>query len=249
MKSIIRITGCALLSLASIALVQAQTSPAPAATTKAASADKTPARTDMYHVHFVKAALGKGAALADALKTQDPKDPMPGHFMILRHQCGDSWDYAVITHLGTKAVTEAAATGPTPARDLQDWHNDTLVNGPPWADFVREMGLGDNASKTAGSAYNLSVYRAAPGQRDQLEKFLCEPPVRPSDTSVGNVLMQHREGSAWTFLSIARYNNWQDFGTNEGNTIAQSAKGQGGWFKLRDYISFHTDTASTRISP
>ena len=246
MKSIIRITGCALLSLASVALVTAQTSPSPAATDKTGAAAP---RTDMYHIHFVKSSVGKAAALADALKVQDPKAPMPGHVMILRHQCGDSWDYAVITHLGTKAVTEAAATGPNPARDLQDWHNDTLVNGPPWADFVHEMGLGDDASKSAGSAYNLSVYRAAPGQRDQLEKFLSEPPARPSDTSVGNVLMQHREGAAWTFLSIARYNSWQDFGTNEGNTVAAAAKNQGGWFKLRDYMTFHTDTASTRISP
>src|ERR1700720_4376040 len=165
MKSIVRITGCALLSLASVALVRAQTSPAPAATEKVAGSEKIAPRTEMYHVHFVKSSLGKAAALADALKKPDPKDPMPGHFMILRHECGDSWDYCVITHLGTKAVTEADTSGANPARDLQDWHNDTLVNGPPWADFVREMGLGDNASKTASSAYNVSVYRAAPGQR------------------------------------------------------------------------------------
>ena len=243
MKSIIRIIGCALLSLASVALVQAQNT--------AAAAEKAaiPARTDMYHVHFVKSSLGKAAALADSLKVEDPKAPMPGHFMILRHQSGDSWDYAVITHLGTKAVTEATSTAPTGARDLQDWHNDTLVNGPPWADFVREMGLGDNAAKTAGSAYELSVYRAAPGQREELEKFLSEPPNRPVDTSVGSVLMQHREGAAWTFLAITRYNSWQDYGTEEANNIAQSAKGQGGWFKLRDYCSFHTDTSAARIAP
>jgi hypothetical protein len=248
MKSIVRILSVALVSLSSSALVLAQTSPAPAATEKVA-ASRTSARTDMYHVHFVKSSLGKAAALADALKIQDPKAPMPGHFIILRHQSGDSWDYAVISHLGAKAVTEATSTAPTAARDLQDWHNDTLVNGPPWADFVREMGLGDNASKTNGSAYVLSVYRAAPGQRDQLEKMLSQPPDRPSDTSVGNVLMQHREGGAWTFLTIARYSSWQDFGTNESNTIAQAAKNQGGWFKLRDHVSFHTDTATTRIAP
>ncbi len=249
MKSMIRITGCALLSLASVAMVQAQTSPAPAATEKAAISEKAAARTDMYHVHFVKSSLGKASALADALKVEDPKAPMPGHFMILRHQSGDSWDYAVISHLGTKAITEATTTAPTTARDLQDWHEDTLVNGPPWADFVREMGLGDNASKTNGSAYVLSVYRAAAGQREQLEKMLSQPPDRPNDTSSGNVLMQHREGGAWTFLSIARYNTWQDFGTNESNTIAQAAKNQGGWFKLRDYVSYHTDTATTRVAP
>jgi hypothetical protein len=249
MKSIVRILSVALISLFSVTLAQAQGTPSPAATKKAAASGKIAARTDMYHVHFVKSSLGKAAALADALKIQDPKAPMPDHFIILRHESGESWDYAVISHLGTKAVTEAASTAPTAARDLQDWHEDTLVNGPPWADFVREMGLGDNAAKTNGSVYVLSVYRAAPGQRDQLDKMLSEPPDRPSDTSSGNVLMQHREGGAWTFLTIARYNSWQDYGTNESNRVAQSAKNQGGWFKLRDYISFHTDTTTSRIAP
>ena len=249
MKSIIRITSCLLLSLASVTLVRAQTSPSPAATEKAAAVEKIPARTDMYHVHFVKSSLGKAAALADALKKPNPNDPIPGHVIILRHESGDAWDYAVITHFGTKATVDAIAPPPGAARDIQDWHDDTLVNGPPWADFVREMGLGDNASKTTGSAYVLSVYRAAPGQRDQLEKMLSEPPDRPNDTSSGNVLMQHREGGAWTFLTIARYNNWQDYGKNESNRIAQSAKNQGGWFRLRDYISFHTDTTTSRVAP
>jgi hypothetical protein len=249
MKLSIRITSFALLSFASVTLVQAQTSPTPAATEKATGSEKIAARTDMYHVHFVKATRGKAAALADALKIQDPKAPMPDHFIILRHESGDSWDYAVISHLGTKAITEAVSTAPTAARDLQDWHDDTLVNGPPWADFVREMGLGDNAAKTSGSAYVLSVYRSAPGQRDQLDKMLSEPPDRPSDTSSGNLLMQHREGGAWTFLTIVRYNSWQDYGTNESNRIAKTTKNQGAWFKLRDYISFHVDTATSRIAP
>ena len=33
--------------------------------------------TDVYHVHFNKAAIGQASALADVLKTQDPKAPMP----------------------------------------------------------------------------------------------------------------------------------------------------------------------------
>lgn len=249
MKTIIRITGCALLSLACAQLVRAQTSPAPAATEKAAASQKPAARTDMYHVHFVKSALGKAAALAEALKKPDPTAPMPDHVLILRHESGDTWDYAVITHYGTKATVEAVPPPPGAARDIQDWHDDTLASGPPWADFVREMGLGDNAAKSKGSAYVVSVYRAGAGHRDQAEKFLSEPPERPADTSSGNVLMQHREGAAWTFLTIVRYNSWQDYGTNESNRIAQTAKNQGGWFKLRDHISFHTDTTTSRIMP
>jgi len=29
-----------------------------------------------------------------------------GTFIVLRHQDGDAWDYAVITHLGTKATVK-----------------------------------------------------------------------------------------------------------------------------------------------
>src|SRR5438128_10572453 len=61
-------------------------SPSPTAATTSAP----PARTDVYHVHFAKAALGKAAELADVLKKQAPDAPMPGHMIILRHQDGDA---------------------------------------------------------------------------------------------------------------------------------------------------------------
>ena len=35
------------------------------------------ANTDIYHVHFVKAALGQAKALENDLKKQDPKAPVP----------------------------------------------------------------------------------------------------------------------------------------------------------------------------
>jgi len=227
-------------------------SPAAVATSVASPATTTSstARTDVYHVHFVKAAAGKATQLANELKKPDPKAPMPGHSIVLRHQGGDAWDYAVIEHLGTKATVEAAGNPPPPGtRDLRDWHNDTFVNGPSWAEFTKAMGMGDDASKSAGSVYVVSVYRPIAGHDDQLEKFLSEPPVRPADTSAGNVLMQHLEGGPWRFLTIARYASWADYGTNESNSVAQSAKNEGGWFTLRDHTSFHNDTATVRIAP
>ena len=205
----------------------------------------------MYHVHFTKAALGKAAQLADNLKQPSPLDPMPGHSLVLRHQDGDAWDYAVIQHMGPKATVEAVRPAPSPGvRDLSDWHNDTYVNGPSWAEFTKAMGIDEAAdkSKTAGSVYVLSVHRPAVGHREQLEAMLSEAPGA-GDTSSGNVLMQHLEGGPWSFLTIARYNNWQDFGTNESNSVAATAKGQGGWFQLREHASFHNDTLCDRIAP
>ncbi len=84
-----------------VTFVQAQGTPKPGGTEKIAGAGK---RTDVYHVHFTKAALGKAVQLGDWLKTPDPKAPMPDHFIVLRHQDGDAWDYVVITHLGPKAT-------------------------------------------------------------------------------------------------------------------------------------------------
>src|SRR5262249_48711836 len=159
-------------------------------------------RTDVYHVLFAKAALGKAAQLADFLKTPDPQAPAPGHSILLRHQEGDAWDYCVIDHLGTKTTVTAAPMAMPPAmRDLMEWHNDTFVNGPAWSEFAKAMGIDGDAAKTAGSVYIVSVYRAAPGHRDDLEKFLSQPPSGPTDTTVGNVLMQHLEGGAWNFLT------------------------------------------------
>ena len=124
--------------------------------------------TDVYHVHFNKAAIGQAAALGDVLKTQDPKAPMPGHFIVLRHQEGDDWDYCVIEHLGAKATVEAAAAaGPSTLRNLSEWHTDTFAAGPPWADFARAMGLAAPGGK---AVYAVAIWRAAPGHRDQLEQ-------------------------------------------------------------------------------
>jgi hypothetical protein len=205
-------------------------------------------RTDVYHVLFAKAALGKAQQAADYLKTPDPKAPMPGHFVVLRHEAGDAWDYVVIEHLGTKATVDAVGNPAPPAmRDLLAWHNDTFVNGPPWAEFSRAMGIG-GGSDTRASVYVVSVYRAAPGHRDPLEKTLMAPPGK-GDTSSGNVIMQHLEGGAWQYFGIARYNSYQDYGVNEVNAKAQTVKGTGGWVQLRDHSDFHNDTLTDRIAP
>ena len=54
---------------------------------------------------------------------------MKGHMIVLRHQQGDSWDYCVIEHLGTKATVEANRPAPpTSQMALGEWHNDTFAS-------------------------------------------------------------------------------------------------------------------------
>jgi hypothetical protein len=206
------------------------------------------ARTDVYHVHFAKAALGKGAEEGDYLKKQDPNAPMAGHYIVLRHQSGEDWDYAVIEHLGTKANVSAAGNPPpAAARDLNAWHGDTFVNGPAWPEFAKAMGL-DDPAKSAGSAYVVSVFRAAPGHRDELEKSLAQPPGT-GETVAGNVLMQHLEGGPWHFLTLTRYNSWQDFASNQKTSVAGTLKPDGGWLGVRNHSTYHNDTLTDRIAP
>ncbi len=225
------------------ALQAQQSSPSPA------KSDTTPKRTDVYHVFFVKAAVGKAKELADFLKEPDPKAP-DRKGVVLRHQDGDEWDYVAIEHIRTKATVESAGN-PMPAskRSLMESHNDTYVSGPSWADFAKAMGIDGDAAKTAGAVYSVSDYRAAPGHRDQLDKILSAPPNVGTDTSSGQVLLQHLEGASWNFLSIVRYDTWAKFATNETNSIAQTNKNQGGWFELREHVACHHDTLTDRIDP
>ena len=213
----------------------------------AQNAPAPPARTDVYYVHFAKATLGKAAQMADFLKTPTPNMPMAEHRIVLRHENGDSWDYVLIQHMGAKATIEPAGTpAPPAARDTYDWHTDTYVNGPAWPEFVKALGLGEATAKTAGAMYVVSIYRYAPAHRDQLEKELSTPPM-PGDTAAGQVLLQHLDGAAWNYLSVVRYNSWEDFGKGQAATMPKGSSGP--WFSLRDHASFHTDTLTDRIAP
>jgi len=213
----------------------------------AQGAPAMPARTDLYYVHFAKATLGKAAQMGDFLKTPNPNSPMPEHRIVLRHESGDSWDYVSISHLGAKATIEPKGTpAPQAARDTYEWHTDTYVNGPSWPEFVKALGLGESAGKTAGAVCLVSIYRYAPGHREQLEKELSTPPA-PGDTAAGQVLMQHVDGAAWSFLGIVRYNSWEDYAKGQKATMPSGSSGP--WFSLRDHASFHTDTLTDRIAP
>jgi hypothetical protein len=200
-----------------------------------------PAGTDLYHVHLTKAVPGQAAALGKALMQPDPSEPMPDHFVVLRHQEGDDWDYAVIQHLGPTAKV-ALVTTPPPSVDLSAWHTDTFVSGPSWAEFTKQMGIG--GAGVAGAVYTLGMHRAVPGHRDQLRTALAAPAT--SKVQTGNVLMQHREGGDWTFLAITRYNSWQDLATDRGAAAAGTGDG---WSEIRQHSAFHRDTLADRIHP
>ena len=217
--------------------------------TAASPQNTTPptAAADVYHVHFAKAAPGGAAALGEFLMTPDKASPMPEHFVVLRHQEGDDWDYVVIQHLGSKADVTATAAPPSDAvRALGAWHSDTFVSGPSWAEFSKQMSIGGSASG-AGLVYIVGVHRAVPGHREQLLRSLSA--AGPSSKiQTGSVMLQHLEGSEWTFATITRYNSWQDVAT-ERAAAASAGDAAGGWADIRQHSAFHRDTLADRIHP
>ena len=160
--------------------------------------------TDIYHVEFVKATPGQALAQAAELQKQDPKAPMQGHFVVLRHQEGDDWDFVLIEHVGTKATVEITPAVPPSPTPTMAWHNDTFVAGPSWAEFQRVMGT------AASGVYVVSTHRAVPGHRDQLTATLNQVDAT-SKVKYGHLLFTHLEGGTWQYLSVDRYDSWSDF--------------------------------------
>ena len=117
---------------------------------------------------------------------------MPDHFIVLRHQEGDDWDYCVIQHLGPKATVDAAGTPPGAARTMRAWHTDTFASGPSWAEVSKALGIG-TASTTANSVYVVQVWRELAGHRDELAKSLAGA-TAGSKVPVSHVMFQHVEG-------------------------------------------------------
>lgn len=236
---------CALALLACLPFAAAQAqdpSPSTANSTTATT------RTDIYHVFIAKAAPGKAKEMEAWLKEPDPKNPH-AKSIVLRHEEGDSWDFVAIEYIGKSAKVEVGEPNTmTPQqRSLVEWHGDTFVSGPPWADFAKEMGLDAGAEKSADSVYLVSDYRAVPGQRDELEKALNNP--QQGDTAAGSVLLAHVEGAPWNFLGITRYDSWDKLAESEKSSMAQTKKGEGGWYNLRQSCALHHDTLTDRVSP
>ena len=242
------VVGCTQSPEPSQSAQTSQPAEAPVAQSSPSSQPATRAdRTDIYHVHFTKAAPGQAAELATIVSVQDPKAPMPGHFLVLRHQEGDDWDFAVIEHLGTSTTLDIATFPPPgPATPLRAWHNDTFTAGPAWPEFATAMGLpGGSSGNTANSVYVVSVFQATPGHRDQLEQALAPDPA--AKVPVGSVMLQHLEGGTWNYLTLQRFNSWQDFATNQTATAAASSSPDT-WFDVRQHVAEHHDTLADRIA-
>ena len=246
MKGLFHLLLAVCTSIGLAATAHAQTTATSAGTAVAGGTNES--RTDIYHVHVAHAAPGKAAELGESYKSPGPS-PAPDHQVVFRHQYGDSWDYVVIAHYGSKFTVEAARQQvPATQRALSDSHTDTICNGPSWAEFSKAMGL-DDPKKTTGAVYVVSFYRASAGQRDAAEKALAQPPDPKTDKAAGTAMFQHLEGANWNFASVVRYNSWQDLATSEANSVPTTSQKNSPWSQMRETVDFHTDTLCDRLSP
>jgi hypothetical protein len=83
---------------------------------------------------------------------------------------------------------------------------------------------------------------------DQLAAVLSQPNAA-SKIPVSHVTLTHLEGGPWQFLSLDRYNSWQDFGASEGASVPTTGSGKDGWSEVRQHSAYHTDTLADRIAP
>ncbi|MDQ2870223.1 MAG: hypothetical protein M3S32_05735 [Acidobacteriota bacterium] len=235
--------------VASAALAQQASQGQPASGAPAASN-----RTDLYMVHFVKAAPGKLADVLNSLKNPAAGTPMPTHVLVLRHADGDDWDFAAIQHLGPKATIDASSPIGTPEREMREWHTDTYAQGPSWAEFSRAMGIGQpqaGAAAAGKDVYVVSDYRGAAGHRAKLEdslKKVAASSLRPADT----VILQHRDGSSWDYLYVTHYNDWKDYAAQQDDPQAEARERRAGLtqepgLELREHMAGHHDTLCTRV--
>jgi hypothetical protein len=205
--------------------------------------------SDLYLVNFLKAAPGQAATLAEGLKQPNPASPMPDHFVVLRHQEGDDWDYAIIRHLGQTTTLEpgpaASATANAADPGLVAWHSDAYVAGPAWPEFTKQMGIG--GAGTATAVYALGVHNPVPGHTADLMGLLNTPAAPAANIEMGAVFMRHVDGGPWLFLTISRYNSWQDLGADRAAATADASVT--GWADIRKYSAFHRDTIVDRIFP
>jgi hypothetical protein len=206
-----------------------------------ATAQTSSGAQELYHAHFVKAALGKLPDLIAAYRSA----PVPAGEqkpIILRHREGDDWDLLVLTPFGKSETTvTAVVSSDTQAqyakfRASSERHTDSFVAGPPWAQAQKAFG------SDANGVYVVGVYRSANGHRDQLGQAL----EKIAETGPGGrtVTFRHVEGGPFDFIQITHYDSW--------NAIDAPAAGQtdpqAQSLDLRQHMAEHHDTICIRVA-
>lgn len=194
---------------------------------------------ELYHAHFVKAALGK---LNDLIAVYGAAPVAPGtpKPIILRHREGDDWDLLVLAPFGKAETTVTAAVSADNLaqfkkyRAVSERHTDSFVAGPKWSDASKVFAA-------AGGVYVVGLYRAANGHRDQLEESLKK--LGAADGPGRSILLRHVEGGPFDFMQVSRYDSWNDIdavASAQPTPMAQA-------LDLRQHMAEHHDTICVKV--
>jgi len=240
------ISGLAALGSANAA-PSAQGSGAAAAQQPAAAAG---ANSHIYRVSVFRAAPGK---VRDLEKLLTSPAPSPGSgtadfAVVFRHREGSEWDFLTVEHMGEQTSIDLRS-GPAPQPDSPfsqavSWHGDTYAAGPSLDEFRRALNLQTGQAGSRAGVYVVADYMAAAGHRGQLQQVLKDI---AADTPNRTVTLSHVEGAPWNFLSIVRYDSWQQYAQEEEAATAQGAKdaARDRGLALREHMSLHHDTLAT----
>ena len=88
----------------------------------------------------------------------------------------------------------------------------------------------------------VGTHRAVPGHREQLLAALNQPPAGAKPAAPG-LTLTHMEGGQWQFLTVNRYNSWQELGADRTATTASAD----GWGEIRQHSASHNDTIADRV--
>ena len=67
------------------------------------------------------------------------------------------------------------------------------------------------------------------------------------------MLLQHRDGSAWDYVQITRYNDWKDLAAQQDDPGASAREKKAGLaqdpgLELRQHMASHHDTIANRVA-
>ena len=234
----------ALTAVSSVSLAAAPQATAPAASTgQAAATQSTGANGHIYRVSVFRAAPGRTGDLEKLLTTQAPSPTRADSDfgVVFRHRQGNEWDFMTVEHMGEQTSIDLRSGPPaqadSPLSQAAAWHMDTFAAGPPLDEFRKALSLQGGTAKPG--VYIVGDYMAAAGHRGQLQQVLKDI---AADTPGRTVTLTHVEGAPWNFLSIVRYDSWQQFAQEEDATSAPKAGTPDRGLALREHMAVHHDT-------
>jgi len=231
-----------------VSLAGAPQATAPAASSgQAAATQSAGGNSHVYRVSVFRAAPGRTGELEKLLTQAPAPGAATGDFaVVFRHRQGNEWDFMTVEHMGEQTTIDLRSGPPaqpdSPLSQSAAWHADTFAAGPPLDEFRKALNLQGGAAKPG--VYIVGDYMAAAGHRGQLRQVLTDI---AGDTPGRTITLAHVEGAPWNFLSITRYDSWQQFAQEEDAVSAQAGKtatpDRG--LALREHMAVHHDTLVT----